>query len=207
MKKVKIIPFRINHPNPFMIKDTVSEKNDAPRCDRDQVEHFRDNYEKILPPKVLRSIRRHNDILHGSRSVNMIVGPRYSRPAKDFDVYSSEPQKRAVEIENQIDRACGCDMASVRHRQIPKVLPGEEDPFMAKELFIVETVVNNDGDVDYMKTPKGLPTTRKNGIRHESLKEAYRKAHKNKNQPLRMVKANADIKRIEAYWRSKKRRK
>ena len=207
MKKIPVIPIRIDSPNPFKVKDTITEKGDAPTCSREKVENFKKNWERILTPKVISSIKRHNDILHGARSVNMLVGPKYSRPTKDFDVYSDNPQRRAVEIENEIDRCCGCDMAQVRHRSIPKVLPGEDDPLMAKDLYIVETIPNNDGDVDYMKTPRGIPTTRKNGIRHETLKEAYRKAQRNKDQPMRMVKTRQDINRIEEYWKSTRRKK
>jgi len=210
MQKKKLVSsIKITNDEPIPVKAVplagrISERGDAPRCSTEQVKHFVENWEKILPPRVIRSIKRHNDVLHGARSVNMIVGKKYSRPTKDFDVYSKEPRKRAHQIENEIDRCMGCDMAYVHYQAIPKLDPmGTDDELTAKELFIVKTVPHQDGDVDYMMLPRGLPTHTRKGIRHEDLREAYRKAKKNVYHPLRYFKASDDIRRIEAYWRSR----
>jgi len=210
LQRRMIIPIKVTDPvkitsSPKM--EEITERNDAPRCSREKVKHFVENWEKILPPKVIRSIKRNNDVMHGARSVNMIVGKRYARKTKDFDVYSKEPNKRAHQIENEIDRCMGCDMAYVHYQKIPKLNQfNGDDERMAKELFIVKTVPHQDGDVDYMELPHGLPTHRRKGIRHEDLKEAYRKAQKALNQPLRHFKARRDMERIEAYWRSRGKR-
>ena len=207
LQKRMIVPIRVTDPVTISaIKPIVriTERGDAPRCSREKVQEFVKNWERILPPKVIRSIKRNNDVMHGARSVNMIVGKKYSRKTKDFDVYSKEPSKRAHQIENEIDKACGCDMAYVHYQAIPKMNPmNGDDPNMAKELFIVKTVPNQDGDVDYMQLPPNLPYHKRKGIFHEDLEEAYRKAQKNLNHPLRYFKAQRDIERIEAYWKSR----
>lgn len=179
-------------------------KGDAPRCSREAVRHFEENWENILPPRVVKSIKRNRDVMHGARSVNMIVGKQFSRPTKDFDVYSREPAKRANQIENEIDKCMHCDMAYVYYQPIPKFnVFSQEDKFMAKELYIVKTVPHHDGDIDYMLLPRGLPYHKRKGIYHEDLEEAYRKAEKNLIHPLRSAKSRRDMERIKAYWRSR----
>jgi len=210
IKNGLIVPIRVTDPvtvSPVPKMNKITEKGDAPRCSREQVKHFVENWEQILPPRVIRSIKKNDDVMHGARSVNMIVGKKYSRKTRDFDVYSKEPNKRAHQIENEIDRCVGCDMAYVHYQAVPKLNPfNEEDEKMAKELYIVKTVPHQDGDVDYMMLPRGLPTHKRKGIRHEDLKEAYRKAQKNLMHPMRYFKAKKDIERIEAYWRSRGKR-
>ena len=200
---VVLKPFSDQSDNP-----QITGRGDCKRCSREKVEYFVRNWDKILPPKVIKSVKKHGDVMHGARSVNMIVGKEYSRRTKDFDIYSKRPKTRAEEIEDAIDKACGCDMAYVYRQPIPKMNAfTEEDKFTAKELYIVKTVPNQDGDVDYMKIPKGLPTHTRKGIKHENLSEALRKAKKNLNHPLRAQKASVDIKRINAYLESRKRRR
>ena len=201
---MKVVPIiRIKPIDPL---GNITERNDGPRCNRAQVEYFKRNWNQILPPRVIRSAKKHHDVLHGARSVNMIVGKKYARPTKDFDVYAHHPSDRAKEIEDHIDRECGCDMAYIEKRIVPNV-SGIEDELMADKLYIVKTPNNQNGDVDYMPLPPRLPIIRRKGLYHESLEEAYRKAQRGLSQPMRAHKATKDIARIEAYWLEKKRRR
>lgn len=177
---------------------SVSEHNDGPQCSIEQVNHYRENQEKILPPKVFRSVRRHRDVMHGGRSVNMLLPKKYYRHSKDFDIYSKQPKSRAKEIEDYIDKRCGCDMAYVKSMNVPNV-SGVEDELMAADIHKVITRTSRDGEVDYMTLPPKLPIVYRRGIRHEKLTEALRKAKRGLTQPMRMAKASKDVRRITAY--------
>lgn len=204
--RIQVTDPMITTPFPFSSSQSpvIRGYRDGKRCSREQVNDYVKNWERILPPRIVRSIKKHHDVLHGARSVNMIVGPKYSRTTKDFDIYSKQPCDRAEEIENEIDKACGCDMAYVHRQPIPKMnMFTPEDPYSAKEVYIIKTVPSQNGEVDYMLLPRGLPTHTKDGIRHEDLREAYRKAKRNIMHPMRSAKATKDIRRIEAYWRSR----
>lgn len=182
----------------------ISEHNDGPRCSIEQVKHYRENQEKILPPEILRSVRKHKDVMHGGRSVNMLLPKKYERKSKDFDIYSKQPRPRAKEIEDYIDKRCGCDMAHVKSMNVPNV-SGIEDELMSADIHKVITKISSDGEVDYMTLPKNLPTIYSRGIRHEKLEEALRKAKRGLTQPMRMAKASKDIARINAYLHSRGR--
>ena len=208
MKEIKIIPIKlqqINHYSSF--SPEILEKGDCPRCSRKQVEYFLHNWKKILPPRIIRSIKKHKDVLHGAQSVNMLVGKKYSRPTNDYDVYSKEPYNRAKEIEDELDKACGCDIAYIEKRTIPNV-SGRKDELMSKYLYTIKTPHEHyNGDVDYMKLPPKLPIIKRNGILHEALEEAYRKAQRNMYHPFRANKALKDMRRIEAYWKEQEKRR
>jgi len=180
----------------------TTEQNDGPRCSLEQVEKYRENQERILPPEVIRSVRKHKDVMHGGRSVNMLLPKKYFRHSKDFDVYSKTPKPRAKEIEDYIDKRCGCDMAYVNSMAVPNV-SGTEDELMSADIHRVVTRLSSDAEVDYMTLPPKLPTTYHRGIKHEELTEALRKAKKGLIQPMRMAKASKDVNRITAYLKSR----
>jgi hypothetical protein len=192
-------------PSPIPTSSKIRGKGDAPRCTTEQVRYYRENQERILPPEVIRSVKRHRDVLHGGRSLNMLLPKQYHRPTKDFDIYSKQPKQRADDIENYIDKRCGCDMAYVKYKHIPNV-SGIDDELMSADIHQVTTITNGNGDVDYMTLPPRLPITCYRGIRHERLTEALRKAKRGLSQPLRMAKATKDVRRITAYLESKGRK-
>ena len=200
----KLPPTQVTHPISIGPVIQQRERNDGPRCTREQITRYRQNWKRILPPRVLRSIRKHNDVLHGGRSLNMLLPREYHRSTKDYDIFSKHPKPHAKEIEDYIDKQCGCDMAHVNSMVVPNV-SGIEDKLMSADIHRVVTRLHSDAEVDYMRIPPGLPTVRKRGLRHESLKEALRKAKRGLNQPLRAAKASQDIQRIERYLRKRGR--
>lgn len=193
---------KVTHPISTGPVIKTSEHNDGPRCSLEQVQYYRKNKDRILPPEVMRSVRKHRDVLHGGRSVNMLLPKKYYRETKDFDIYSKLPKTRADEIENYIDKRCGCDMAHVNSMIVPNV-SATEDELMSADIHRVITRIESDAEVDYMTLPPKLPIRYHRGIRHEKLTEALRKAKKGLMQPMRMAKASKDVRRISEYLESR----
>lgn len=194
----------------------VTGRGDGPRCSREQEQNYKENWEKILPPKVVRQIKRKGGVLHGSWSVNKQVGPQFSRRARDMDIWANEPKDRAEEMENEIDRHVGCDIMCVKEQIIPKgvgVMQKLGPPRKVSEKkhmrYNVEAP-HDTGSADYSHFPDDavrLQTTRVNGVQHETLEAAYQRSLNCRYQPLRATKALKDKKRIEKYWESQKGRR
>jgi len=186
-------------------REILPDAGNQPDPTREQLREFKQHSNEWVDDIVSTSLRRHNktDVLHGSRSLQMLLGSAYPRKPKDWDVYSTQEKRRALQIEASIDKKAGCDIAQTRFQPIPKVSSGPDDPFTGKHLYIVETPrVHNDASIDYMHRPPRLPTQMYKGIRHENLRIAYQKASiRIFRQPLQAHKARKDKQAIENYGR------
>jgi len=203
---------------PSVRKKRVIEKNDGPSCNVEQMRNYRENWDDVLLPKVTKELKKTDDIMHGSYSVNMQVSEPYRREAHDIDVWSSKPKAMATRIENAIDKCVGCDIAHIKIQKIAKSPsrkqslgpPGKDDT--PQDYFTRYTIVTqpeNDVDVDFSTIPDDRPlkTRRLRGIRHETLDSALERAYDIRDIPYRAERAAQDIKRIEGYMASKKRKK
>lgn len=230
-KPFKLIP--LNKPNnttferfskskrykiPSYREKRIIEKDDAPSCNLEQMQNYRENWDDILLPKVTKELKKTDDIMHGSYSVNMQVTKPYRREAHDIDVWAKKPKAMATRIENAIDKCVGCDIAQVKVQKIGKSPsrkqalgpPGKSD--VPKDYFTRYTVITqpeNDVDVDFSTIPDDRPlkTRTLRGIRHETLDSALERAYDIQDIPYRAARAKEDIKRIEGYKTSTKRRK
>lgn len=194
----------------------ITEKNDGPACSMEQVRDFQENWERHVPPRVIKQTKRKGNILHGAFSANMQMPAEFHRPTHDIDVWSMKPSSHAKEIENEIDRCAGCDIAHVEETKVlkkqdmhtllpPSQRPLEDEDEIKFKRFTVVTKPRNDVDVDYSIPPDDRPLkkTRVNGVWHESLEGAYERAQSIRYRPMRAGRAAQDIKRIEDYWLSK----
>ena len=186
------------------LKDTSG----LPACSIEQRSHYDRNWEQIVSPTVIKSLRKHKqDVLHGGRSLNILLPTK--RPTKDWDMYSPIEKKRAQTLERSLDKKMGCNICDVKKVDLPKVSPGPDMPGTSKRLYRVVTEhSDDDADIDVMDKPKGLKTIRRHGIAHESIDLAYKKAVRRMQvQPLQMWKAMEDKQRIEEYWAMKGRKR
>lgn len=202
---------------PTRFSERVTERNDGPACSVEQVRNYRDNWDRILPPRVVKQLKRTGDIMHGSYSVNMQVSPEFRREANDIDVWSKSPQQRAVEIENEIDKCVGCDIAHVKESKIGIKGPLQGGKFLTlgppkfgaseevenRRRFTVETGPKDDVDVDYTypqddTMPEDI--VKIGGVRHEGLSKALVRAEgMSRTMPMRAPKAQRDAERIRGY--------
>jgi hypothetical protein len=223
-KPLKITPLQltssslgiVSPPQSITARGQLMEINDAPRCSLEKVVHYRDNWEKILAPKVLKKAKKHNDVIHGAWSVNQQVPKRYRRPTGDIDVWSKKPYERAQEIEDELDESVGCDIAYLKEQKLPPnpntlVTPPrslreikETDGFRR---VVVETV-SQVGQADYASFPsRPFRAKRIKGVRHETIASAYDRAEDLLQRPGRYGRAYEDIERIDRYREAEKRKR
>lgn len=186
-------------------KNVLPDAGNQPEATKERLDYYRRNKEKIVPPIVTGTLRKHpRDALHGSRSLDMII-PNYPRKPGDWDTFSPDEKERALAYERAIDEKVGADIAETHYIPIPKVSMGPDDPATGKHLYrVVTPKISNDAEIDVMDRPSDLETERYNGITHESLASQYRKAVTRKSrQPTKAHKALDDQRAIEAYWKSK----
>lgn len=138
-------------------------------------------------------------VIYGAQAVNAIVGPVFSRPTNDYDVYSNSPKRHAIQLEKTIDKHTKSDMAFV-----------EEVPFTnekgKKGLMYRVGLKHFDTLADYNKKPVNLKTIKIRGVLYEHLDLAKKKYLKmiNADETKRLINANQDLDRIWLYEYNKR---
>ena len=125
---------------------------------------------------VYKDLRRRGGILHGKQNFNAQVKKRLGEKRAeqqgiladtyDYDVWVGDSKKRAVKMQDMIDKKMRCDIAWAEKRQRPEP---------SKERWVVKTNATPRGkvEVDYTTYPNPYlhpyKTVLINGIRHETL--------------------------------------
>ena len=209
LNPIKLHPLKLQltHQHKFTTSLTgvLPDAGNQPDPTPDKLQHYKENAEEIVEDVVKSNLKKHqSDTLHGSRSLQMLLGKHFTRDVNDWDIFSTTEKKRALQLEKQLDKRAGCDIFQTRYQHITKVSAGEDDPYTGEHLYIVESPsVHNDPTVDVMSHPKNLPRTRRKSIYHEALPVAYQKARTRVyRSPLQAGKATHDYRAIEAYYKS-----
>lgn len=194
------------HPqqSPFGQPVILPDAGNQPEPSKNDIERLQRKH-KLVNPIVLDSLKDHpQDVLHGSRSLNMLI-PNFSRKPHDWDMFSPKEKERALQLEKAIDEKAGCDIAQTQYRHLPKMPFSTPMPGSGEHLYrVVTPKIQGDPEIDIMDRPKDLETTRKHGITHESLIEAHHKATTRRlRQPMQSQKASSDMKDIEEYWKKR----
>lgn len=187
---------------------TLSDVGNRSQCSREQLQRYERDWERILNPKMRKHLRGSKDVLHGGRSLNMLLADDdpdsdMYRESKDWDVFSRSPKKVAQKIERNLDNVLGCNICETVHVPIPKVSAREHEDMSADLYRVTTPATTKDAEVDLMDKPKNLPTTHYKGIYHESLEKQYEKAVRGLMVPMRSFKSGLDRQRIAEYWRRK----
>ena len=186
----------------------LRDSSNLPQCSREQTSRYEQNWERILNPKMMKHLRGSKDVLHGGKSLNILIANddpenKLYRESLDWDLMSRNPKKVSQKIERKLDKSLGCNICDVVHVPIPQT-SGREYDDMSADLYRVTTPsTTRDSEVDVMERPKDLPTTRYKGIYHESLDRQYEKATRGLMVPLRSFKSGLDRTRIREYYRRK----
>jgi hypothetical protein len=129
--------------------------------------------------------------------VNKQVKPEFRRDTSDYDIYSKQPRKHALELEQSIDNHVNADIAHVKQ-------VGYERDSEKGKMYRVE-LKNFDNIADYNPTPSGMKCIIIDGIRYQRLGDANKKYLKMiKDEYMeRLPKATQDLDRIhlDKYWR------
>lgn len=187
---------------------TLHDTSNLPQCTVQQRSRYEQNWEKILEPKMMTHLHGSKDVLHGGRSLNMLIADNdpendLYRPSLDFDVFSKSAKKHSRKIEKQLDKSMGCNICDVVHVPIPQTSAREYDDMSADLYRVTTPATTKDAEVDFMDKPKNLPTVRYKRIYHESLEKQYEKATRGLMVPLRSFKSGLDRTRIREHYRRK----
>ena len=150
----------------------------------------------------MERVRTFDEIVHGSHAMNIQLPKKYRRRSRDWDIYASNPYREMDEMEDILDECIGCDAF---HENVLSMY----DPYMGHKY--VYQVVGPWGEVvDYTIPPSNVKTKRIRGIRYEDLMYKYQKLKMILHNPYiseeRRRKTLSDLRRIERYLRSKRRK-
>ncbi len=175
----------------------INTGDNLPEATTAQEMRFLSEKNRFLKLNIEAQVKKNKDVIYGAQAVNAIVGPGFSRPTSDYDIFSHDPKRRAIELEKTIDNHVGADIAHVRQ------VSYERNGQLGK-MFRVE-LKNWSGIADFNPMPSGLKTVTVNGVKYENLGRAEQKYNKmlNDNETKRVINAHADLGRIALfkYWR------
>lgn len=151
---------------------------------------------------ILHRAKKHKQIIHGSYALRAQIG-KYARPPHDIDIFSKNPQYQMDKMEDRLDEMAGYDA----YDEVIMPIIGTEGEYVYK---VVKRAFGPDIDiVDYFKMKKGIKTKKIKGVRYEHWKYAKKILQQILSNPElrhRHAKAYDDLKRIEAYEISLRRK-
>jgi len=193
-------------------KRTILEKGDGPPPTQQQLDHFKRNRKPIIESLLVPQLKKSKDVLHGATSRNTQVQHKLgTEEAKkqnllvstyDYDIWSKQPKKRAIEIENKLDKQYNADIAQVEKMPVGKRAPDFKGKPKTKQVdrYTVITPATPAGkqEVDYTSLPSRPFTTNTiHGVRHETISSSYKRAQQDKDIPLRSERAYAEIRKAQ----------
>jgi len=201
-------------------KKELLEYGDGPKPTQDQLNHFKEHRKAIVESKLFPQLKRTKDTLHGAQSRNIQIKKKIGKEEAekreliaqtyDYDVWSRFPKKRAIEIENKLDKHFKADIAQVEKAPVGKKAPDYKSSKRRVERYTVVTPVTPAGknEVDFTTLPiRPFKTNSIDGIKHETLKSSYKRAQEDKDIPIRTTRAYAEIRNTEKVDRLLKSRR
>ena len=180
---------------------------------REEISYFKEHRKDILEPPLFAQSKRTGTALHGAQSRNIIMEHDLGdvahqkgllKPTYDYDVWSKNPKKSAVEIEKTIDKKLGSDMTYIKVEAISKApgTTGTKRDFERYTLMARATPATRQ-EVDYatfpIKSERPYNIVKIGGVKHEDVVSALDRAHDIKYNPKRYFKTFADIHRMNTY--------
>jgi len=151
---------------------------------------------------ILKRAKTYKQIIHGSTALKAQIG-EFAREPHDIDILTSNPRHHMDKMEDRLDAMAGYDA----YEEVIMPIIGTEGEYVYK---VVKKAYGPGIDVvDYFKPKKGVKTKKIKGVRYEHWKYAKKILIDIVNNPKlqhRHVKAYEDLKRIEAYEQSLRRK-
>ena len=144
-------------------------------------------------PYDVRNTIRGSEIIQGERSLEAQLPDRLKRETTDYDVYSKNPKKSAIQTERYLDKEFGGNYF--------KVKAGKH-----KGTYKVVSNIDNETYVDFTKPTEKTPNIKIGETRYTTLRFELIKALrtlKNKQYTYRHAKEENKIKRLKEYFKSR----
>lgn len=157
-----------------------------------KVERFHSNKESI--PGIVLSTLDDGEVIYGERAVEARLPDRLHRNTTDYDVYSKNPRKDALEAERELDKAFGGDYFETVQAQHPGT-------------WKVRSKINGEGYADFTDPKKRLESDDIYGrkyIKLQAIKKRIREILKDKTQDYRHNKDKDTLNRIRVFEQIKR---
>lgn len=142
---------------------------------------------------VLSDAYQDKHIIYGARAINAQLPDFLRSNTEDFDIFSKQPKKDALETENKLDKAYGGDFFSVEKAKYPNT-------------WKVKSNVTKKTVADYTFPSGKVPSRKIEGNRYAKLdwiKKNIRRSLNKKNSSFRFEKDNEALQRIKLYEKNK----
>jgi len=144
--------------------------------------------------KLLAKARKRKDIIYGGQSIKAQIGI-FARPTSDFDIFTKQPKKAAMNTEKDFDRIVGFDYFYTK----PAKHPGTWK-VKGRGVDLRKGTRDDEETVDYSKYPRPKPKVIMiNGVQYRKLsqeKKAKYKAIRDPKYKFRKAKDTEDVNRI-----------
>lgn len=151
---------------------------------------------------ILNHTKKSGNIVYGAQSMKVQLGI-FSRKTVDYDIYSKQPKKSAVQVTNQLNRVARSNdyynVPSRFHKGTYKVYYVGVDG--------VPYTKDDRGVVDYTELKKGVKFVIINGVKYSVVDNTVRdklKSLSDKKYEFRHEKDRADLERIQGYQKFKR---
>ena len=154
---------------------------------------------------ILERTRKNKDTIYGAQSIKAQIGI-YARPTNDYDIFTKNPKKSAMEAEKQLDKGIGFNYFYTK----PAMHPGTWK--VRSRGVDMRKGTDDDMDIiDYSKHSKPKPKTIKiNGVNFRNLKgeaDAKLKALRDPEYKFRHEKDADDLGRIRMFQQANRPKK
>ena len=169
-----------------------TKEKEPPRCNMQQVQRYRSSRDSFLDSVVLPFVKSRNDIIYGSRAMNIQLPPQYRRKSDDYDIWGLNPARSCDHLEDRLDRKIGCDMFVEEKKFMPKI---------QKTVYRIRAKHTDKQEVDYTKKPKEkVKTVKIKGVTYQHIDHQYQRLKemsKDPNLAFRLEKTTKDLRTIE----------
>lgn len=157
------------------------------------VNPFKPNPDDMLDKTVLKHTKKHKNVIHGRKSLNIQMSEPFHRPTRDWDIFSKTPKKHMTSLDNCLDEMAGYD-----------AFQESTIPLLDSDRTVYRVVSRRTGEevADFMLSPPGLKYKLISDIRYETLahaKKIYKGILANPALRDRWVKSRSDLNDIIAF--------
>jgi len=147
--------------------------------------------------KVLLSTVNDDEVIYGARAINVRVSKNLKRKTTDYDIYTKNPRKQALEAEQKLDKHMGFNAFESKVAQ-------------HKGTWKVKSRVTGEGVADYSKPNNKIPYDKIKGkkyIKISRIKQTIKKTLKDPESTYRHAKDKDALNRIKIHEKRNIKRK
>jgi len=150
---------------------------------------------------ILGYAKKNKQIVYGARSIKK-QSPTFARNTVDYDIFSNNPKKAAMEVQKLLDKNAGFDFYYAKPAQHPGTWK-----IKSKGNDMKKNTIDDVGIADYTKPETKVPFKTIDGIRYRNLKQELIRKQKTVKDPefaFRHKKDQDDINRIKGFLKVKR---